>query len=115
MLFLVYCVGCIYYLLVDRYLYGKIWIDVIFSIRDKSLFIKYIVVIYWFIIIMIIVGYGDLYVSNIIEMVFIIVYMLFNFGFIVYFIGNMINLVVEGICCIMEFVSLIKFLFFGYI
>lgn len=51
------------------------------------------------------VGYGDLHAVNIVEMIFIIFYMLFNLGLTAYLIGNMTNLVVEGTRRTMEFVS----------
>lgn len=50
------------------------------------------------------VGYGDLHAVNIVEMIFNILYMLFNLGLTAYLIGNMTNLVVEGTHCTMEFV-----------
>ena len=51
------------------------------------------------------VGYGDMHAVNTMEMIFIIFYMLFNFGLTGYLIGNMTNLVVEGSSRTMEFVS----------
>ncbi|KAK6945623.1 Cyclic nucleotide-binding domain [Dillenia turbinata] len=104
-LFSVHCVGCLYYLLADRYPHqGKTWIGaVIPNFRETNLWIRYISAMYWSITTMTTVGYGDLHAENTMEMVFIIFYMLFNLGLTAYIIGNMTNLVVEGTRRTMEF------------
>ncbi|CAK7357046.1 unnamed protein product [Dovyalis caffra] len=104
-LFPVHCVGCLYYLLADRYPHqGKTWIGaVIPNFRETSLWIRYISAMYWSITTMTTVGYGDLHAVNTMEMIFIIFYMLFNLGLTAYIIGNMTNLVVEGTRRTMEF------------
>ncbi|KAJ0961394.1 hypothetical protein J5N97_000430 [Dioscorea zingiberensis] len=104
-LFLVHCAGCLYYLLADRYPHqGKTWIGaVIPNFREAGLWIRYISAIYWSITTMTTVGYGDLHAVNTLEMIFNIVYMLFNLGLTAYLIGNMTNLVVEGTRRTMEF------------
>ncbi|KAL3515644.1 hypothetical protein ACH5RR_022546 [Cinchona calisaya] len=53
------------------------------------------------------VGYGDVLAVNTLEMIFIIFYMLFNFGLTAYTVGNMTNLVVEGTRRTMEFVCIL--------
>uniref|UniRef100_A0A7N0UFQ9 Potassium channel n=1 Tax=Kalanchoe fedtschenkoi TaxID=63787 RepID=A0A7N0UFQ9_KALFE len=109
-LFLVHCAGCLYYLLADRYPHqGKTWIgSVIPNFRQTSLWIRYISALYWSITTMTTVGYGDMHAVNPMEMLFIIVYMLFNLGLTAYLIGNMTNLVVEGTHRTMEFRSSIE-------
>lgn len=104
-LFSVHCAGCLYYLLADRYPHqGRTWIGaVIPNFRETSLWIRYISALYWSITTMSTVGYGDLHAVNTMEMIFIIVYMLFNLGLTAYLIGNMTNLVVEGTRRTMEF------------
>lgn len=54
------------------------------------------------------VGYGDLHAVNPMEMAFTICYMFFNLGLTAYLIGNMTNLIVQGTCRTMEFVSIIS-------
>ncbi|KAM0946329.1 putative cyclic nucleotide-binding domain, potassium channel, voltage-dependent, EAG/ELK/ERG [Dioscorea sansibarensis] len=104
-LFLVHCAGCLYYLLADKYPHqGKTWIGaVIPNFREANLWIRYISAMYWSITTMTTVGYGDLHAVNTLEMIFNIVYMLFNLGLTAYLIGNMTNLVVEGTRRTMEF------------
>lgn len=106
-LFLVHCAGCIFYLLADRYPHnGRTWIASLNpNYRETSLWTRYISAMYWSIVTMTTVGYGDLHAINTWEMVFIIFYMLFNLGFSAYLVGNMTNLVVEGTRRTMEFVS----------
>lgn len=102
-LLFVHCAGCLYYLIADRYPHkGKNWLGSI-NLRDESLLIRYISAVYWSITTMTTVGYGDLHAVNTMEMIFIILYMLFNLGFTAYIIGNMTNLVVEGTRRTMEF------------
>ncbi|XP_031392722.1 potassium channel AKT2/3 isoform X2 [Punica granatum] len=104
-LMLVHSAGCLYYLLADRYPHGgKTWIGVMNpNFRETSLWIRYISAMYWSITTMTTVGYGDLHAVNTVEMIFIILYMLFNLGLTAYIIGNMTNLVVEGTRRTMEF------------
>ncbi|XXG65205.1 hypothetical protein AAC387_Pa05g2969 [Persea americana] len=104
-LFLVHCAGCLYYLLADRYPHqGRTWIgSVIPNFREENLWIRYISSLYWSITTLTTVGYGDLHAVNTVEMIFNILYMLFNLGLTAYLIGNMTNLVVEGTRRTMEF------------
>lgn len=51
---------------------------------------------YWSVVTLTTVGYGDLYAHNTGEKVFAIFYMLFNIGLTAYLIGNMTNLVVHS-------------------
>ncbi|KAG9444091.1 hypothetical protein H6P81_015431 [Aristolochia fimbriata] len=104
-LFLVHYAGCLYYLLADRYPHqGKTWIGaVIPNFREANVWVRYISALYWAITTMTTVGYGDLHAVNTREMIFNIIYMLFNLGLTAYLIGNMTNLVVEGTRRTMEF------------
>lgn len=60
---------------------------------------------YWSITTLTTVGYGDLHPVNTREMVFDILFMLFNLGLTAYLIGNMTNLVVHGTSRTRKFVS----------
>ncbi|KAJ8641651.1 hypothetical protein MRB53_018345 [Persea americana] len=104
-LFLVHCAGCLYYLLADRCPHqGRTWIgSVIPNFREENLWIRYISSLYWSITTLTTVGYGDLHAVNTVEMIFNILYLLFNLGLTAYLIGNMTNLVVEGTRRTMEF------------
>ncbi|XP_022942836.1 potassium channel AKT2/3-like [Cucurbita moschata] len=104
-LFYVHCAGCLYYLLADRYPNeGQTWIGTMNpNFKEISFGVRYISALYWSITTMTTVGYGDLHAVNIVEMIFIIFYMLFNLGLTAYLIGNMTNLVVEGTRRTMEF------------
>lgn len=97
-LFAVHCAGCFYYLLAARYpIPSMTWIGATMpDFHEKSLWIRYVTSMYWSITTLTTVGYGDLHAQNTREMVFDILYMLFNLGLTAYIIGNMTNLVVHG-------------------
>ncbi|XP_009393618.2 potassium channel AKT1 [Musa acuminata AAA Group] len=97
-LFAVHCAGCFYYFIAARYPDpSRTWIGAsIPDFHEKSLWIRYVTSMYWSITTLTTVGYGDLHAENTREMVFDIVYMLFNLGLTAYLIGNMTNLVVHG-------------------
>ncbi|KAM0934958.1 putative cyclic nucleotide-binding domain, potassium channel, voltage-dependent, EAG/ELK/ERG [Dioscorea sansibarensis] len=97
-LFAVHCAGCFYYLLAARYHDPQMtWIGASMpDFLERSLWIRYVTSMYWSITTLTTVGYGDLHAQNTREMIFDIVYMLFNLGLTAYLIGNMTNLVVHG-------------------
>ncbi|KNA08948.1 hypothetical protein SOVF_158100 [Spinacia oleracea] len=96
-LFAVHCAGCFYYLIADRYPDPKkTWIGAVNpNFKSQSVWKRYIASIYWSIVTLTTTGYGDLHAENTFEMLFDIVYMLFNLGLTSYLIGNMTNLVVH--------------------
>ncbi|KAL9224381.1 hypothetical protein vseg_000418 [Gypsophila vaccaria] len=96
-LFAVHCAGCFYYLIADKYPNPrKTWIGAENpNFKQQSVWKRYIESIYWSIVTLTTTGYGDLHAENTIEMLFDIVYMLFNLGLTSYLIGNMTNLVVH--------------------
>ncbi|WOL00363.1 hypothetical protein Cni_G09076 [Canna indica] len=97
-LFAVHCAGCFYYLIAARYHDpSKTWIGASMpDFHEQSMWVRYVTSLYWSITTLTTVGYGDLHAENTTEMVFDIVYMLFNLGLTAYLIGNMTNLVVHG-------------------
>ncbi|CAN6483341.1 unnamed protein product [Victoria cruziana] len=97
-LFAVHCAGCFNYLLASRYHDpAETWIGSSFpDFKAESLWARYVTSIYWSITTLTTVGYGDLHPQNEGEMIFVIIYMLFNLGLTAYLIGNMTNLVVHG-------------------
>ena len=109
-LFAVHSAGCFYYLLAARYPDPNMtWIG--FSMPDfhyRGLWIRYVTAMYWSITTLTTVGYGDLHPMNTWEMIFDIVYMLFNLGLTSYLIGNMTNLVVHGTSRTRKFVSFLQ-------
>nr|KYP72442.1 Potassium channel AKT1 [Cajanus cajan] len=95
-LFAVHAAACFFYFLAARDNPESTWIGVIMPAAiDQNLWGKYVVAIYWSIMTLSSVGYGDLHPVNTKEMVFEILYMLFNLGLTSYIIGNMTNLVVH--------------------
>ncbi|CAH9144306.1 unnamed protein product [Cuscuta epithymum] len=97
-LFAVHCAGCFFYLLAADYRDPKMtWIgNSMGDFLHKSLWVRYVTSIYWSITTLTSVGYGDLHAVNTREMIFDVIYMLFNLGLTSYLIGNMTNLVVHG-------------------
>ncbi|MQL94600.1 hypothetical protein Taro_027256 [Colocasia esculenta] len=97
-LFAVHCAGCFNYVIADRYPKPeKTWIGAVMpSFKQEGLWVRYVASIYWSITTLTTTGYGDLHAENPREMLFYILYMLFNLGLTAYLIGNMTNLVVHG-------------------
>lgn len=96
-LFAVHCAGCFYYLIADRHPNPqRTWIGAVYpNFKEESLWKRYVTSMYWSIVTLTTTGYGDLHAENTGEMLFDIVYMLFNLGLTSYLIGNMTNLVVH--------------------
>lgn len=72
---------------------------------------RYVTSMYWSITTLTTTGYGDFHSINTHEMIFNILYMLFNLGLTAYLIGNMTNLVVHWTSRTRQFVSDVLFLF----
>uniref|UniRef100_A0A0D9V4Z9 Potassium channel n=1 Tax=Leersia perrieri TaxID=77586 RepID=A0A0D9V4Z9_9ORYZ len=68
----------------------------IHDFEDRSVWFSYTYAVYWSITTLATVGYGDLHATNTKEMLFSIVFMLFNMGLTSYIIGNITNLVVHA-------------------
>uniref|UniRef100_A0A0D9VE84 Potassium channel n=1 Tax=Leersia perrieri TaxID=77586 RepID=A0A0D9VE84_9ORYZ len=97
-LFAVHCAGCFNYMIADRYPNPeRTWIGAVMpTFRSESLWTRYVTALYWSITTLTTTGYGDLHAENPTEMLFDIIYMMFNLGLTAYLIGNMTNLVVHG-------------------
>lgn len=96
-LFGVHSAGCFYYWLATHY-HNKdnTWIGKqVPDFEDRSVWLGYTYSMYWSIVTLTTVGYGDLHAENTGE-VFNMFYMLVNIGLIAYLIGNMTNLIVHG-------------------
>ncbi|KAJ7966142.1 Potassium channel like [Quillaja saponaria] len=96
-LFAVHCGACFFYLIAAQH-HGDIkmtWVGLVAANLD-SIWAQYVTSMYWSIVTLTTVGYGDLHPVNTKEMLFDIFYMLFNLGLTAYLIGNMTNLVVHG-------------------
>ncbi|KAF2286922.1 hypothetical protein GH714_035511 [Hevea brasiliensis] len=75
----------------------KTWIGVqVHDFKHRSIWLGYIYSIYWSIVTLTTVGYGDLHAVNTGEKIFNMFYMLFNIGLTAYIIGNMTNLIVHS-------------------
>ncbi|XP_010526124.1 PREDICTED: potassium channel KAT3 isoform X2 [Tarenaya hassleriana] len=96
--FSVHSAGCILFWL--AYHYPKpteTWIGVqVPEFKEKSIWLGYTYSMYWSIVTLTTVGYGDLHAVNTREKLFNMFYMLFNIGLTAYIIGNMTNLVVHS-------------------
>ncbi|CAN4119912.1 unnamed protein product [Withania somnifera] len=76
---------------------SKTWLSLsLGNFRDRSIWDLYAMCMYWSITTVTTTGYGDLHAVATEEMIFTMVYMLFNLGLRAYLIGNMTNLVVHG-------------------
>ncbi|KAJ8555465.1 hypothetical protein K7X08_012961 [Anisodus acutangulus] len=97
-LFAVHCAGCFYYLLAARKKdQNKTWLSLTMgNFRERSTWELYVMCIYWSITTLTTTGYGDLHAVATEEMIFTMIYMLFDLGLTAYLIGNMTNLVVHG-------------------
>ncbi|XP_019438763.1 PREDICTED: potassium channel AKT1-like [Lupinus angustifolius] len=94
-LFSVHCAGCFFYFLGSQGDPKLTWLGIVGEDYNKTLLGQYLISIYWSIVTLSSVGYGDLHPVNTKEMTFVIIYMLFNLGLTAYLIGNMTNLVVH--------------------
>lgn len=97
-LFAVHSAGCFYFWIAVHHKVSKeTWIgSIIDDFEDKSIWLGYTYSMYWSIVTLTTVGYGDLHAVNPGEKVFNIFYMLFNIGLTAYLIGNMTNLIVHS-------------------
>ncbi|KAM6575741.1 hypothetical protein CsatA_024068 [Cannabis sativa] len=97
-LFAVHLAGCINYSIANRYPNpSQTWIGAVnLNFKRDSLWNRYVASIYWSITTLTTTGYGDLHAENPREMLFYILYMIFNLGLTSYLIGNMTNLVVHS-------------------
>ncbi|KAJ0799287.1 putative cyclic nucleotide-binding domain, potassium channel, voltage-dependent, EAG/ELK/ERG [Helianthus annuus] len=97
-LFAVHSAACFYYwIAAHHHISQDTWIgSIIENFEDRSIWLGYTYSMYWSIVTLTTVGYGDLHAVNTGEKVFNIFYMLFNIGLTSYLIGNMTNLIVHG-------------------
>ncbi|KAK4485849.1 hypothetical protein RD792_008496 [Penstemon davidsonii] len=97
-LFEVHLAGCFFYLLADKYKDpSRTWISLSMeNFHEEPLWDRYVISIYWSIVTASTTGFGDLHPVNTGEMVFGILYIMFNLGLTSYIIGNMTNLIVQA-------------------
>ncbi|XP_057959615.1 potassium channel KAT3 isoform X2 [Malania oleifera] len=97
-LFAVHSAGCFYYWLATHHKSeSDTWIGAqIPNFEERSIWLGYTYSMYWSIVTLTTVGYGDLHAENTGEKVFNVLYMLFNIGLTAYIIGNMTNLIVHS-------------------
>lgn len=90
--------GCFYfYLAAHHKIPENTWIgSQVNDFKHRSIWLGYTYSIYWSIVTLTTVGYGDLHAVNTGEKVFNMLYMLFNIGLTAYIIGNMTNLIVHS-------------------
>ncbi|CAL1373518.1 unnamed protein product [Linum trigynum] len=94
----VHSAACVYYWLAYHHpLEDDTWIgSEVHGFKHRSIWLGYTYSMYWSIVTLTTVGYGDLHAVNTGEKVFNMFYMLFNIGLTAYIIGNMTNLVVHS-------------------
>ncbi|CAI9094381.1 OLC1v1030106C2 [Oldenlandia corymbosa var. corymbosa] len=97
-LFAVHSAGCFYFwLATHHHISNDTWIGAIVpNFQERSIWLGYTYSMYWSIVTLTTVGYGDLHAVNTGEKVFNMLYMLFNIGLTAYLIGNMTNLIVHS-------------------
>ncbi|KAH7840674.1 hypothetical protein Vadar_020079 [Vaccinium darrowii] len=97
-LFAVHSAGCFYYwIAVHHKTSDDTWIGAqVHDFEHENIWMGYTYSMYWSIVTLSTVGYGDLHAENTGEKIFNIFYMLFNIGLTAYLIGNMTNLVVHS-------------------
>ncbi|KAF5748236.1 potassium channel KAT3 [Tripterygium wilfordii] len=97
-LFVVHSAGCFYYWLAAHHKVPEnTWIGAqVHDFKHRSVWLGYTYSLYWSIVTLTTVGYGDLHAVNTGEKTFNMLYMLFNIGLTAYVIGNMTNLVVHS-------------------
>ncbi|KAG6739350.1 hypothetical protein POTOM_056944 [Populus tomentosa] len=97
-LFAVHSAGCFYYWLAAHHKTAdNTWIGAqVADFKHRSIWLGYTYSIYWSIVTLTTVGYGDLHAVNTGEKIFNMFYMLFNIGLTAYIIGNMTNLIVHA-------------------
>lgn len=109
--FVCHCAACSYYLLAARYPKSKeanTWLgSVLPNFEDESLWTRYVVSMYWSIVTLTTVGYGDIHPVNRGEMIYDIFYMLLNLALTAYIIGNMTNLITRLTARTRQYVSLL--------
>lgn len=90
--------GCILYWIAYHYPRPTdTWIgSQVEDFKERSVWLGYTYSMYWSIVTLTTVGYGDLHAVNSREKTFNMFYMLFNIGLTSYIIGIMTNLVVHG-------------------
>ncbi|MQM15387.1 hypothetical protein Taro_048330 [Colocasia esculenta] len=96
-LFTAHTAGCIYYWMAThhREAQADTWIgSQLSNFEEEGIWVGYIYSMYWSVVTLTTVGYGDLYARNSWEKAFTFLYMVFNLGFGSYVIGNMTHLVV---------------------
>ncbi|KAE8651371.1 hypothetical protein Csa_001921 [Cucumis sativus] len=94
----VHTAGCFYYWLAVHHKDSEnTWIGIeVEDFQNRSIWLGYTYSIYWSIVTLTTVGYGDLHAVNLGEKIFSICYMLCNIGLTSYLIGNMTNLIVHA-------------------
>ncbi|XP_010432685.1 PREDICTED: potassium channel KAT3 [Camelina sativa] len=96
--FWIHLAGCILYWIAYHYpTPTDTWIgSQVEDFKERSVWLGYTYSMYWSIVTLTTVGYGDLHAVNSREKTFNMFYMLFNIGLTSYIIGIMTNLVVHG-------------------
>ncbi|CAN8327044.1 unnamed protein product [Cochlearia groenlandica] len=97
-IFWIHIAGCILFWIAYHYPRPtETWIgSQVEDFKERSVWLGYTYSMYWSIVTLTTVGYGDLHAVNTREKTFNMFYMLFNIGLAAYIIGNMTNLVVHG-------------------